>query len=235
MKNNFFLPSFLAGLAVEERLNRLLSLYEEVTEDIETWKQRTPFRCPPGCGTCCSQFEPHISSVEAELIAAYLIGVKRELSSLVSDSPEAPGLSCLFYSPSYAGACSIYPVRPLICRLFGYSAVKDKSGTVVYRLCRHMPGTISGENGRPPRREFTEAELSEIYGFCPPVMQNYSTLLESDNRNEKKPLHLEVAGAYRALLLAARLAGRIIYDNPEPDGGNGPGNAPLELPPKKRA
>ena len=188
-----------------------------------------------GCGTCCSEFEPTISAVAAELIAAYIIGVKRDLKSLVPDSPEASGPPCLFYSPSYAGACSIYPVRPLICRLFGYSAVKDRSGGPLYRLCKHIPGGPVVQTGQAAGRTFTGAGLFELYGMMPPVMQNYSTRLESETWEEKQPLRSGVAGAYKALLLTARLNGHIIFDNPEPDGGNGPWNEPGKLPPKKRA
>ena len=47
---------------------------------------------------------------------------------------------CAFFQPqpgsSTQGRCAIYPMRPLICRLFGFFTVRNKYGKYVYGSCR---------------------------------------------------------------------------------------------------
>lgn len=68
------------------------------------------FRCLPGCTDCCRRFGvPSRSRVEDERIRAYLRAQGRKIG-------QAQGTTCPYVSEE---GCTIYPVRPFTCRLFG--------------------------------------------------------------------------------------------------------------------
>jgi Fe-S-cluster containining protein len=161
MDSSIFIPHFLENLAMAERLHRLLDLYGQADAAVAEWLRHVPYHCPPGCGTCCSAFQPDILQVEAELVVSYVISARPGLLPLIAYPEQAVDRTsgaCLFYSASYRGSCSVYPARPLICRLFGTTAVRDKSGEIVYRLCANIPAA--------GKRTFTARDLKETYPFC---------------------------------------------------------------------
>jgi Fe-S-cluster containining protein len=68
--------------------------------------------CTPGCIECCSKFGvPSRTRVEDERIRSYLKEHGREVG-------RAQGLTCPYVSRQ---GCTIYPVRPLTCRMYGSS------------------------------------------------------------------------------------------------------------------
>jgi Fe-S-cluster containining protein len=168
MHRSSWYSSALEGTSVEPRLGALEELYREAEFEMEDWKRKSGVACPDGCGTCCERFHPDILPVEAELVAAYLLLKRPDLlpraETLVSEH-------CPFYAVSGPGHCTVYPVRPLICRLFGFAGERDKAGVPRFRLCRHMTGR--GE------RSFTDGELLARFGRVPPLMQEYGMRLQS--------------------------------------------------------
>jgi len=58
-----------------------------------------------------------------------------------------------------AGGCSIYPARALICRFFGFSAMKDKSGEALHPL--QMDAFAAGLEDRIL---VGQARLEKIFG-----------------------------------------------------------------------
>jgi Fe-S-cluster containining protein len=66
-----------------------------------------PMQCDVGCGDCCGPAPA--TKVELDRVVAYV----RE-NGIV---PKDQGLTCPLFLD---GACSVYSVRPLICRAFGH-------------------------------------------------------------------------------------------------------------------
>jgi Fe-S-cluster containining protein len=69
-----------------------------------------PMHCDTGCGKCCGV----VPATETEF---------RAIQRFIAEQGVAPAAhtdgTCPFYQN---GGCAIYPVRPLVCRLFGHSA-----------------------------------------------------------------------------------------------------------------
>lgn len=87
-------------------------LYKAIDRYMETNISRFSV-CRAGCGYCCS-VPVDVSLLEAARISIYL---KEELPDYpVSVSKEDKDKPCPFQNGE--GKCSIYPVRPLVCRLF---------------------------------------------------------------------------------------------------------------------
>jgi len=72
-----------------------------------------PMDCVDGCTECCRSFGvPSRTPLEDERIRTYLASQGRTIG-------QAQGTRCPYVSDA---GCTIYPVRPLTCRLFGVSA-----------------------------------------------------------------------------------------------------------------
>jgi len=72
----------------------------------------TDFICTAGCHECCRNFGvPSRTRIEDERIKAFLRESSRQIG-------KARGNTCPYLNET---GCSIYPVRPLICRLYGTS------------------------------------------------------------------------------------------------------------------
>ncbi len=76
---------------------------------------------------------------------ALAMGMEERLLEAAGERKEGP---CVFFDLHGRGHCAVYPLRPLICRLFGFAAVRDKHGQPSYRPCRRMMGCWAP--GAPP-------------------------------------------------------------------------------------
>jgi len=127
--------------------------FEDADAEVERLRERTGLACPPRCGACC--LSPEVETTERELapLAAELVrtghalGVLAELERLAT----AGELRCALYAPDDGdprrGRCSAYAWRPLICRLFGFAARRDRHGRPELAACRVMreadPATVA--------------------------------------------------------------------------------------------
>jgi len=110
----------------------LLTVYEKLDEEYLNIKN-TP--CQKGCNDCCSDFF-HISVIEFfsilralsiaddKNILKYSKKAKEAIKDIVlpkTDELRIPGFPpCIFVNETN-GSCNIYEVRPVLCRMYGYS------------------------------------------------------------------------------------------------------------------
>ncbi len=153
--------------------------------------------CPAGCGCCCLGFMPDLTGTEAAYMASYLLDMVPDIDNpedieglalrLGKKEPGSPVKgSCPFHDSSRRGQnCLIYPARPLICRLFGFSAMRDKWGEPTFTLCRHMPSPLGeyeeqlrGVSGRASSW-FTDSGI--------PVMSDYAPATPASNHGDDRP------------------------------------------------
>ncbi|MBZ4655409.1 MAG: putative Fe-S oxidoreductase [Peptococcaceae bacterium] len=138
-------------------LNELLAVYNDLDLLITAFKNKTQLDCLKGCRECCNTPAYHIEASVLEMLPLSIhIWQSGEgeywLQKLSETRPEEP---CVLYisSPSVKseGGCSQYGWRPLLCRLFGFSAIMHKHGKPVVALCKeakkinpHLEGKIQG-------------------------------------------------------------------------------------------
>lgn len=108
------------------------------------------FKCQV-CGACCSNKEIPVSPSEMK-------GLARRLNLSLEEFPGAylekrgtilrrkPDGSCIFLQPE---GCSIYPERPLVCRLFPLGLIVDEAGQEHYGIMPLHPDCLGvlGEEG----------------------------------------------------------------------------------------
>jgi Fe-S-cluster containining protein len=100
-------------------VERYLSLRDKLDAKAQELSQRhaAALHCQRGCHSCCLP-ELSVFPIEARVIQDFLheSGKRQEVLALEAADPFA-GERCAFLAAD--GGCSIYPVRPLVCRSHG--------------------------------------------------------------------------------------------------------------------
>ena len=193
-------------LALEEVYGKIEVSQAEFREAAEAGA--APLACPPGCSTCCRGFVPDVLPIEAERAALFLLTERQDLLGRFLDLENGPGdpaATCAFWEPlNPVGGCSIYPARALICRFFGFSAMKNKEGEPAFTICRWMPSPRGVEN----RILIGRASLERIFGAVPPAMTDLSfaaAAIDPDDAGLRLPLHEALGPAIARVSLTLRM------------------------------
>ena len=118
----------------------MMRLFQKADAETELFATNSGLKCKTGCGHCCEN--PNIETTVLEMIPVALDLLRRnesrEVLNRLTDSQ--PSGVCTFYRrdpfKKDHGRCSIYPFRPLICRLFGFSATMDKHQQNIFMTCQ---------------------------------------------------------------------------------------------------
>ena len=151
-----------------ERLSaRVLLLFREADRAARKFGRRAGIACPAGCGDCCRDDRPEASPLSLLPLALHVVRLNgaEELLERTENPPDRP---CIFYTPDpLAGHCTVYPLRPLLCRLFGFAGRRDKHGNIEFRSCRRM-APPPAPCPRPPLFSTWHMRLEVIY---PPLAE----------------------------------------------------------------
>lgn len=125
------------------QIEKLFAVYAELEEQMAHFKRVARINCFSKCQRCCET----AGSVEASSFEMLPLSIhlwekgKAEalLEQLTKREPEGP---CILLNRDPAlsskGGCRYYSLRPLICRLFGFSAISDKYGNPKIALCKPL-------------------------------------------------------------------------------------------------
>ena len=130
--------SFLSWSKLKE-VRDMLRLYVKIDQIMARFTAKSRLGCPAGCGQCCAKAVVAAVPAEMQPAAVYLqqTGQLEEVCAQID--PKDEQATCRFYSPENlesGGHCRIYPFRPLVCRLFGYSARTGKHGQTQLMICK---------------------------------------------------------------------------------------------------
>jgi uncharacterized protein len=185
MDNPTRLPATPRGSSLESMVRAVAEIYARIEADQAAFLAGAAacgaaLDCPSDCGSCCEPFVPDLLPAEAAFMAAWLLEREPALAAEAAawTAAELPSLPpCPFMrSQGRGGRCSIYPARPLVCRLFGAAGVHDREGRASFRLCVHMPLAFIPPGGNE-NRSFTGTELVRLFGSEPPLMADYGASL----------------------------------------------------------
>lgn len=124
--------------------SQVMQVFRETGAAIARVQLATGLRCVPGCGSCCES--PHVEAtvVEALPLAVEVYRRREEghLFDAVSEKDLRGDPVCVLYRPEADdprhGRCTYYDFRFLLCRLFGFSARRGKTGTLEFSPCKVM-------------------------------------------------------------------------------------------------
>lgn len=111
---------------------------------------------------------------------------------------------CVLYAPAGPdlGRCTVYELRPMICRLFGFAAVRNKRGEGELAGCK--------VHRRVAPEAVARAEELIAGGYRPPLFAEYqeqATVHGTCATNELVPINVAIARAMERALFVAELQG----------------------------
>jgi len=112
-----------------KKFRSLYYIFNAVDRQTERFKKTTGLRCIRDCGHCCEVSKVEVTVLEMLPFAVYACDTG-EADYWLGELQKHKGMiRCVFYKKENAckqGHCRIYPLRPLLCRLFGFSVSTDK-------------------------------------------------------------------------------------------------------------
>jgi Fe-S-cluster containining protein len=129
---------YLKGTLEKDNLDQIENIYNELNTKQDKFCNTFNIHCKKNCGECCKHFYPDVTRLEALYVAYGLIKdnkVDWALSLFDEFEKEGKFDHCPFYNDEVH--CSIYTIRPLICRLFNAAASTDKLNKPVFRSCKY--------------------------------------------------------------------------------------------------
>jgi len=123
-------------------VQEILQIYRRVDRAARCYQLASGLRCPPGCGVCCESHQVEATPLQC-LPLAWAFFRRRQAEGL-ADGIESQGatvarrcvLRRLAEGAADKGRCTQYRLRPLVCRLFGFAARRNKYGKPEPALCK---------------------------------------------------------------------------------------------------
>jgi Fe-S-cluster containining protein len=217
------IPGLLPPSLLAERLESVAYLYQRADAAVAGFVETSGVSCPHGCGSCCEGFVPDILPLEAAYLATFIAGTDRArayayaAAGLEARLREDGRLGCPLYADDRAYHCTAYEARPLICRMFAFSATRDKRGVPTFSVCKKG---LSANGSRTA----TGDSLLEVFGVMPPVMSDMGSELASidpDSSVDRKALPIALTEALSRVLFLVGMK------DDDPLGNGPPINPPV--------
>ena len=203
-----------SGIEFFPGLKELIDLYGEIDSRIEEFKGAAGLKCLPFCKACCSSL---LGEIEASVFECLPLGVHlwqtgdaelilRELDQAGSDHP-CP-LCTPDDTPPASWGCRFYRWRPLICRLFAFSAVLDKHGRAKIALCRTLKELEPDAEDRINRQIRQGLKIPVI-----PHLAQKAFSLNPSLGQRRYPFRLSLKHAIERIGLRLRLLGEKMDEN----------------------
>lgn len=120
-----------------DKIKQIERVFKELNKETERFGRQSKLQCLPQCNLCCMKKNLEANVLEFLPLAYYL--VKNDLHEAAIDLLETNPEFCINLSdtPGQKG-CMRYKHRGLICRLFGFSGIRDKNEKLQIYTCSHI-------------------------------------------------------------------------------------------------
>lgn len=205
----------------------VMAVYDELAEQLRTTTRMTGLGCPTGCGACC--LSPNVQATPLEVLPAVAALTRHAPVEHWLDRLELSDLPCTFYAadpqnPSQ-GRCQTYETRPLLCRLHGFAARRNKYGGRDFAACRvmrlHQPEVVHAVITQVSQ----EADIVPMYGDWYARIAGLNPSLGS----ELLPINQAFAAALRWLGLRLQMGDLTLLEAPIPPDDKQPPTCPSHV------
>ncbi|WP_422008044.1 YkgJ family cysteine cluster protein [Roseivirga pacifica] len=161
-------------MSVVRKVRAVEKVFAVLDSEIKIFQNRSQIQCLTGCGKCC--FNPDIEASPLEFLPlAFDLFLTKRIEDSYFELTQNTGSHCSLFRPKALsldkGTCSQYNYRGLICRLFGYAAMRDKMGNPKFITCRAI------KLSQPEKVTAVDAAITK--GENPPFMSDYYFRLRS--------------------------------------------------------
>jgi uncharacterized protein len=152
-----------------EGLSELVDLYDTIDEKVNVLSKQTGIACKKFCSTCCETPSTNIETTIFEMMPLCLDLWQTNMAENILNriSSTDPAGQCIFYTSGKlhdgVGYCSIYKYRPLVCRLFGFSAVIKKNNEIDIFACSIIKKNFISEISKIKENKWDDIILISYY------------------------------------------------------------------------
>lgn len=148
-------------------------VYTKLDREISKVQLESGMHCLSGCGECCKK--PDIEATPLEFLPLALkLYDDGKAESFLEELQSNTSSTCHVFRPyvtNFGGLCNEYPYRGLICRLFGFTARRDKEGKPEIITCKLIK--------THQEKEYQQAIDNIKNGKRIPIMSEFYTRLAS--------------------------------------------------------
>lgn len=178
-----------------EKVKAVEAVFEQLNREVSTFQMWSGMHCVAGCGKCCHK--PDIEATILEFLPfAHYLYTRQQAFEWMDKLAQPKSSLCAILNPGRdGGQCSEYLYRPLICRLFGFSARINKYEKRELMTCQ----VIKTEQNE----DFTKASEKVLNGEMVPMMTHYYMQLRSidfDLSREYFPINEAIKRAIEVIL-----------------------------------
>ena len=184
-------------MSIRRKVRSVEVIFKDLEQQIESFKKDTQLHCVAGCGFCCKK--PDIEATVIEFLPlAFHYFMNNQAQEKLAQLKANPTPVCILFQEGHqkdAGFCTMYPHRGLICRLFGFSARKNKYGEPEFSTCKKIKET------QPEK--YIDAYLKVKNGVNVPFMgQYYLRMLKVDFKEAQNfyPVNIAIQKAIELVL-----------------------------------
>ncbi len=184
-------------MSIVRKVRAVERIFAALDREVESFRQSTRLHCVAGCGFCCNKPDIEASVIEF-LPLAHDFFIKEQAEAVWSFLRNDPQPVCHLFSPGIimdAGFCNGYVNRGLICRLFGFSARKDKYGKREFTTCKKI------KEKQP--QQYLDACLGVKIDIAIPVISDYYTKLlrvDFELARQTYPVNIAIRKAIEVVL-----------------------------------
>lgn len=156
-----------------EKVKAVKRVYASLDNAIAQLQQDSGLHCLSGCGECCKK--PDIEATPLEFLPLALQFYDEGRAEIaIEEIRQSKSTLCYVFRPhvtNFGGLCNEYPHRGLICRLFGFTARRNKEGQSELVTCKLI---------KEQQKELYEQVVTDIRsGKKVPVMSDYYTRISN--------------------------------------------------------
>ena len=179
-----------------QKVKDVKRVYDRLDREIALLQKESGLHCISGCGECCKKPDIEATPLEFLPLALQLFDEGRAETAL-EELKTNTGSLCYVFRPNvtnFGGLCNEYPSRGLICRLFGFTARRNKEGGSELVTCKLLK-----EQQAEAYQSVVESLKS---GKQIPVMSNYYSRISSIDHTlvEFYPINMAIQKALETVL-----------------------------------
>ena len=175
-----------------DKIIQVEQVFKQLDKQTEKFGKQANLKCLTNCNLCCLKKGLEANVLEFLPLANYL--VKNNLHEAALDLLDTNPEYCINLAknqvPGQTAGCSNYEHRGMVCRLFGFSGIKDKNSKLAIYTCSHM-------NDKYPQ-EFKNAMESINSGMEIPMVSDFYYqiyFIDANLANDYNPINVSIRKA----------------------------------------
>lgn len=123
-----------------DKIRKVQQVFNQLDKETEKYGRQSNMKCLTNCSLCCHKKGLEANVLEFLPLAYYLVknNLHEEALDLLDTNPEHCINLAKSQVPGLTAGCGKYEHRGMVCRLFGFSGIKDKNSKLAIYTCSHM-------------------------------------------------------------------------------------------------